>query len=153
MGRWAGAACLFAALAACDEPPTPGSSPPEPPEEAPEPPPAPPAPRLPPPAPSEGAPAGWPEGFPFLPGGTLQPAPPGPAGLVTHTVVYPAHAPPALADRLALELEGAGWTVSRAPPSPRGTQRMTATRAGRSVQASVLNGPGGAGSALLLMQL
>jgi hypothetical protein len=127
----------------------------EPPEAPPLPPPVPlqvppPPATLPPTATS--APDGYPANFPFLPGGEVQAAQPGPAGLVTFTIAYP-QAPAELQSTLQAELEQAGWAVEVSPPSPRGTQRMNATREGQSVQVSVLPGPNGQGSGLLLIMM
>jgi len=147
---------LILTLFACEEPPDAPPPPPESPPAAPERPPSQETAEDRAPEPSSGPtgsatpPPGYPEGFAYLPGGTVQPSPAGPPGLRTITIAYP-QSPTELAEQLRGRLEATGWTVSSAPPSPRGTLRMTGTLADRSVRASILPGPPGMGSALLLM--
>lgn len=142
-------AALVLLLLACsdDAPPIPPPLPPRAPVQ-----PTPPTPTPPDPTQNTTAPEGFPADLPFLPGGQLQPAPPGPPGLQTFTLTYP-QSPTELAGSYQTALEQAGWTVEVSPPSPRGTQRMTATLGDRRVQASILPGPNGQGAGLLLMPM
>lgn len=101
----------------------------------------------------EPAPSGYLEGMPWIAGGAMQAPPPGPPGLRTVVVAY-RMSPAQLARTFRLMLEQSGWDVEVSPPSPRGTQRMVARKAGRSVRVSILAGPDGPGSSgLLLMPL
>lgn len=106
----------------------------------------------PPPEPPEpSAPAGYPEAFPFIAGGSMQAAPPGPAWLAQAMVTYADRAPADLRDALRARLTAEGWTIEGEETSPRGTLRMRALQGERQIQVSVLPGPDGAGAALLLV--
>lgn len=90
---------------------------------------------LPPPAGVAGAPAGWPDGFPVVPGGTPMPVPA--AGPVRVAVLsYAASSPDALDASYHGALAAAGWSATATEAGPE-AHRFTATRGGTSVSVSI----------------
>lgn len=81
------------------------------------------------------APAGWPDGFPVVAGGTPMPVPP--AGPVRVAVLaYPGTTADALDATYHAELAAAGWTATASEAGPE-AHRFTATRGATTVSVSV----------------
>ena len=82
----------------------------------------------------------------------MQAAPPGPPGLQAVTVTY-AHNPAALSTMLTALFQESGWQVQASPTQFLGTIRMQVSHGERNMRVSIMPGPGGQGSGLLLMPM